>query len=126
MNIIYQIYGIYRAKIGFRRDKIKKSIVTFFVINNTKNLKQSKFTANLAQIRNICPVSFLESVLTHSNSSQYFVGPPPDKPWLLTDVGSTVITVLTAPYSHISLPTFFYKNRYYEAKNSFQDTNFGK
>ena len=33
--------------------------------------------------------------------------------------------VQTAPYRHISLPTF-YKNPYYETKIAFQSTNFGK
>ena len=78
------------------------------VVNDFPHTSQNlvKTKAFLVQIRNICPLSFLLSVLTNSSSSQY-LGPTPGKPWLLTAVGRTVIIVQTAPYCHISLPKFF-------------------
>ena len=68
-----------------------------------KLVKNSK--TNLVRIRNIFPVSFLESVLTHSKSKSY---------------------CSNCSFSSYFATYIFYKNRYCEVKISFQNTNFGK
>ena len=65
-------------KLSSRETELKKFHI-FFVINKHEKLVKNKANSQkiLVQMRNIlCPVSFLVSLLTHSSSFHYFVGPP--------------------------------------------------
>ena len=95
-------------KLGSGETELKACYFNVFCDKQLEKTGQNKTTLQQisVQTRNICHVSFLESVLNHSSSSQHFSGPPSEKPWMLTAVGRTVINRSNCSYSHISLPTF--------------------